>query len=116
MNFSSFLNESVINQYVYHASDRKFKKFNMKKLVQPIIWFTSNKDELISKSIHSSGNKYIYTLKVDIKNPIGWKEYQKLTLYQIESFGYDGAILRNNNNDFHGFVFNPDQITIISIE
>ena len=33
---------------VYHGTNSKFKKFNIKKSVQPIIWFTTDKNSIVS--------------------------------------------------------------------
>jgi hypothetical protein len=116
--FKSWLennNESVIKQIVYHSSSANFRKFNFKTALQEIIWFTSDIDSLKREEKGAQGNKIIYSLQVDIKNPAGWDEYEKYMLDQLKSMGYDGAILPNENG-FDGFVFNPNQIKIVGKE
>lgn len=114
MNFKQFLNESVIEQTVYHGSDKLFKKFNPKKTIGGIIWFTSDKQKIINKEVGASGHGFIYELKVNINNPAGWKEYDKYVLDQLESMGYDGVILPNNDGEFDGFVFDTKNIEIVN--
>lgn len=115
MQFRNFINESAINQPVYHSSDFDFRKFNFKNAIQRIIWFTSDLDSLKKRESGAQGSNIIYTLNVDLKNPAGWNEYEKLLLDQLKELGYDGAILPNENG-FDGFVFDPNQIKIIGKE
>lgn len=115
MNFKQFLNESVIEGTVYHGSDKLFKKFSVKKSIGGIIWFTSNKEKVLSKEAGASGHGYLYELKVTINNPAGWKEYDKYLLMQLESLGYDGAILPDGSGGFDGFVFDPKNIKILKV-
>lgn len=120
LKFTEWLNESenkpsVIQQEVYHSSNEDFKRFNFKNATQKIIWFTSDKDALLRKEKGAQGGKIIYTLKVDIKNPAGWDEYDKFSLDQLNYMGFDGAILTDTNG-FDGFVFSPKQIKIKSKE
>lgn len=115
MRFKNFINESVINQPVYHSSNFDFKKFSFKNAIQRIIWFTSDLDSLKRRDKGAQGSKIIYTLNINLKNPAGWDEYEKLLLDQLRQQGYDGAILPNENG-FDGFVFNPNQIKIIGKE
>jgi len=120
LEFTDWLNEaekipSVIQQDVYHSSNEDFKRFNLKNATQKIIWFTSDQDALKRKEKGAQGGKIIYTLKVDIKNPAGWEEYDKYMLDQLKQMGYDGAVLPEKNG-YDGFVFSPKQIKIISKE
>ena len=109
--------ETKGNKYiVYHGTGEKFTKFDLKKATQGIIWFTSNKQEIISGEVGAQGKGYIITAEVTINNPAGWDEYDKLGLGQLESAGYDGVILKNNDTDYNCFVFSPKQVKIINIE
>jgi hypothetical protein len=47
---------------------------------------------------------------VDIKNPAGWLEYDRLGLGELRRDGFDGVILPKSNGTFDGFVFSPKQI------
>lgn len=113
LNFKKYLLESVVDQIVYHGSDKSFRKFNPKKSIGGIIWFTSDQRKVLEKEVGAAGHGYIYELKVDLKNPAGWDEYDKYLIFQLESMGYDGAILPNGDGSFDGFVFDPNQITIL---
>ena len=95
---------------VYHGTNSKFKKFNLKKATQGIIWFTTNKKEIESGTIGAQGSGIILSLYVRIENPAGWKEYDQLMLDELISRGYDGVILPNKNGSFDGFVFKPNQL------
>jgi len=101
---------------VYHSSNNEFSRFNFKQALQKIVWFTSDKQELLNGNKGAAGNKIIYTLEVTINNPAGWDEYQKYLLDQLRQLGYDGAILPDEDGHFDGFVFNPKNIKILSKE
>jgi hypothetical protein len=116
MNFKIWLTESAVNQTVYHGTDKKFKKFSLKRSTMGIIWFTSDKSKVVNKQVGASGHGYILSLKVNIKNPAGWDEYDKYLLMQLKQMGYDGAILPDEDGHFDGFVFDPNQIEIINYE
>jgi len=116
MNFKQWLiNESAKTIKAYHGSDKSFSKFNLKKSTQGIIWFTSNKENIINKEVGASGHGYIYELEININNPAGWEEYDKYVLDQLQSMGYDSVILPEQDG-FSGFVFDPSKIKIIKKE
>jgi hypothetical protein len=116
-NFTEWLKENTDNKIiVYHSSNNNFNKFNLKQAPQKIIWFTSNKEELLDNNKGAAGNKIIYTLEVSINKPAGWEEYEKYMLNTLEQLGYDGAILPDKNGEFDGFVFKPNQIKILKKE
>lgn len=95
---------------VYHATNKDFKSFNFKNAGQPIIWFTNDLNAIKNKEVGAAGYDFTKELYVSIKNPCGWNEYEKYGLGQLENMGYDGCILKDNNDTFSGFVFNPNQI------
>lgn len=112
----SLLIENTDNKHiVYHGSGRLFKKFDLKKTTQGIIWFTSNKDKILKGEIGAEGSGYVYKCEVTINNPAGWKEYDKYALYQLESMGYDGVILPDDSG-YDCFVFSPSQVKILNVE
>lgn len=94
---------------VYHGTGSKFKKFNLKKATQGILWFTSNKKEIEGGTIGAQGSGVILSLYVRIENPAGWKEYDQLMLDELRNRGYDGVVLPNKDGSFDGFVFDPNQ-------
>ena len=119
-NFNSWFSGSkVVNSdgspfIVYHGTSKKFSKFNIKKATQGIIWFTSNKESVEAGEVGAQGRGYVMDLYADIKNPAGWNEYEKYGLGQIESMGYDGVILPEQDGNITGFVFNSEQLKSIS--
>jgi putative nucleotidyltransferase with HDIG domain len=100
----------------YHGTDIKFRKFSLKKSTQGIIWLTSNKEKIKSREVGASGKGYIVTAEVTINNPAGWSEYDKLGLGELQRDGFDGAVLKDSDNEFTCFVFNPSQIKILKVE
>jgi hypothetical protein len=102
---------------VYHGSNDLFRKFDTNYCTQNLIWFSSDKDSIIQGNTGAAGRKYIYTLEVTINKPAGWNEYQTLGIWELKREGYDGAILKNDDNEhFDGFVFSSDQIKIVNVE
>jgi 2'-5' RNA ligase len=97
-------------QIVYHGTDKKFTTFSVKKATQGILWFTSNKAEIESGDVGAQGSGYILDLYASIKNPAGWKEYDKFGLGELQSRGFDGAILPNKDGSYVGFAFEPTQL------
>lgn len=100
---------------VYHGTASKFKKFDLSKSTQRIIWFTSDKNKILSGEAGAQGRGYIIKAEVTINNPAGWNEYDKLSLEELQRDGYDGAILPDNKNEFDCFVFSTSQIKILEV-
>ena len=114
-----FGNSKVVDEQgnplvVYHGTDKKFTTFNMKKTTQGIIWFTSNKGDIEAGEVGAQGSGVIMPLYASIKNPAGWKEYDKYGLGQLQDMGYDGVILPEKDGSFVGFVFKNTQIKSIN--
>ena len=108
--------DSVVKNIVFHGTNKKFKNFNFSNSLQRIIWFTDDKNSILEGSAGASGKGFIAHLLVNIKNPTGWDLYNKLTLDEIQSKGYDGVILKESDETFNGFVFYPNQVKIIKWE
>jgi hypothetical protein len=108
------LTEKVIT--VYHGTGVYFDKFSFDNAPQKIIWFTSDREGIINKEKGAQTSGYILTLKVNIKNPAGWDEYDKLGLDELQRNGFDGAILEDSDGHFDGFVFKRSQVKIIDRE
>jgi len=107
----------VADKPVFHGTSETFSRFSLKKSTQGIIWFTSDKASIEEGESGAQGIEQILELKVDLRNPAGWKEYDNLGLGELRQRGYDGAILpRGDDGHFDGFVFDPKQIKIIRRE
>ena len=112
--FSKKILQESTNQFiVYHGTNANFRKFNLKKTTQKIFWFTDNKQAILDGNVGAQGKGFILKCAVTINNPCGWDEYEKLTLGQIESQGYDGIILPDGEDGNTYIAFNPSQIKIL---
>ena len=100
---------------VYHGTGKSFNRFDRKKTTQGIIWFTSDRDNILKGEVGAESSGYILTCEVTINNPAGWDEYDKYALAQLSSMGYDGVILTESDG-FDCFVFNPNQVKILKSE
>lgn len=115
MNFGEYyINESVIKDVVYHGTNTLFSKFNFDNAPQKIIWFSSTPNKITDGESGAAGTKYILKLKVNIKNPAGWDEYDKYGLDTLQQMKYDGVILPDKNG-YDGFVFKPSQVKILGV-
>lgn len=107
--------ESKVQQLVYHGTGERFRRF--RKGTQGIIWFTSDRDRILRKDVGAQGHGYIVSLYVDIRNPADWKQYDQLLLAQFKGMKLDGAILPyDGGRQFDGFVFDPAQTKIVSVD
>jgi hypothetical protein len=95
---------------VYHGTAAKFTKFNMKKATQGIAWFTNDKAAIEAGEVGAQGRGYVMDLYAAVKNPAGWKEYDKYTLDELQQRGYDGVLLPESDGTITGFVFEPTQL------
>lgn len=95
---------------IYHGTAANFRKFNLKKQIQGIIWFTSDKSKIEAGEVGAAGKGHIMEMYASIQNPAGWEVYDKRGLYEFKGLGYDGAILPDGNGGFDGFVFKSEQL------
>jgi len=100
---------------VYHGTGSRFRKFNLKKSAQGIIWFTSSKENIINGDLGAAGKGFIITAEVTFTKAAGWREYTDLGFWEFERNGFDGAILPNDHG-FDCFVMSPTQIKILKVE
>ncbi|MFA5405528.1 MAG: hypothetical protein WC358_11390, partial [Ignavibacteria bacterium] len=107
---SKVVDESGKPLVVYHGTGKSFNKFSMKKGSQGVMWFTNDKEAIEKGEVGASDKGKIMNVYLDIKNPAGWKEYEKLGLGQIEDLKYDGIILEEKDSPTNYIVFNPEQI------
>lgn len=107
---SKVINSDGTPMIVHHGTGKKFSKFSLKNAPQPIIWFTSNKSSIEAGEAGAAGKGHVMNLYALIKNPAGWKEYEKYGLGQLKGLGYDGAILPDSDGSITGFVFEPNQL------
>jgi hypothetical protein len=97
---------------VYHGTNADVKNFNPKLAAHSgIIWFTSD-PETSSEYSQQRGlsGANVIPLYASIQNPAGWNDYRNLTIMELKSRGYDGAILKLRNGHIDGFVLKPSQL------
>ena len=102
--------ESKVQRPVYHGTAVDFKRPSLSTSTQGIIWFTSDLQSIEDGDAGAQGRGFVKKWWVDLKNPAGWDEYDKLGLYELKRAGYDGAILPKGNGLVDGFVFSPSQV------
>lgn len=96
---------------VYHGTDKKFSKINLKKGAQGLFWFTSDKSAIEAGEVGAAGRGGIMELYAKIDGPADWKQYDQLMLDEFKSRGLDGAILPESDGTFVGFILDkPTQI------
>ena len=104
----SYMNEETYK--VYHGTNQLFDKFDINRATQGIIWFTDSIESIKNQEHGGLGNKYIMTRYITINNPAGWDEYDKYSLYEINSMGYDGIILPDEDYTSY-IVFSTNSIS-----
>lgn len=133
MNFQQFLNEStelttdkLSSMKFYHGSTEKFESFKVGTgMLGDGIYFTTNKKRAefypkmhLRKTGNVNGIVYIYTVKLDIKNPCVFNELPitKIDSKSIRDKGYDAIALYENGILRELTVFDNKQITITSTD
>lgn len=112
----SLILENSSKLIVYHGTGVNFRKFDIRKSTQGIIWFTSDIEKIKNKEAGANGHGFLITAEVSINNPAGWNEYDKYGLFELKHMGYDGAILKDPDGQFDCFVFSANQIRILKKE
>ena len=93
---------------VYHGTNANFNQFDLDYCSMGIVWFSSNKNTILSGESGACGTSYIKEAYLNIQNPAGWSEYDKWGIGELIDRGYDGIILDDNY-----VVFNVNQIGVI---
>lgn len=94
---------------VYHGTDKEFTKFDKNKTIGGQFWFTNRKDLIEKGEVGAAGKGRIVEAYLSIKNPASWDEYEKFTLDELISRGYDGIILEEKDQNTY-VAFEPTQI------
>lgn len=99
----------------YHGTNADFTRFDLKQSTQGILWFSTDRDKIARGDAGIGIPKRILTVRVTIKNPAGWDDYERLSLWELQSKGHDGVILQDPGDPFFdGFVFKAKQIRIVA--
>ena len=107
---SKVVDENGDPRVVYHGTDKTFNKVNMKKGAQGVFWVTSNKASIDNGEVGAAGAGKVMPLYAKLENPAGWKEYDQLSLDEIEHRGFDGVMLTSKGDQFDAIIFNPTQV------
>lgn len=100
---------------VYHGTDAKISKVNLKKGAQGLFWFASDRSQVENGEVGAAKSGVIMELYAKIENPADWAQYDKLGLYEFKREGLDGAVLKDADGTFTGFVLNdPTQIKSVN--
>lgn len=90
---------------VYHGTDAKISKVNLKKGAQGLFWFSSDKAKIERGDAGAAGRGNIMPLYAKIESPADWGEYDRKMLFELRH-DYDGAILAEKDGSFDGFILN----------
>lgn len=91
-----FKNASQNSIKAYHGSNKLFNKFDTIHTAQGILWFSEDLNDILSGNSGALSSKYIYEVQLNVSNPAGWEEYDKLYLDQIRQQGFDSIHLYDN--------------------
>lgn len=108
-----YLNENVNNVNnvkVYHSTNDKFENFSL-DYAWDGFWFTNSRNAIKNGEVGASGNKYIMTRYITLKNPAGWDEYDKLSVGELINKGYDGVVLPDGDGVVDYLIFNSKSIS-----
>ncbi|MBX3504398.1 MAG: hypothetical protein KF895_02890 [Parvibaculum sp.] len=95
---------------VYHSTDKRFQKFDPKKAIGGQHWFTNDREAIERGEVGAAGRGVVVEAYLSLKNPAGWSEYDKFTLDELISRGYDGLLLPEKDGTATYVAFEPTQI------
>lgn len=96
---------------IYHGTDKIFDEFDVSKSADGSIWFTDNKDKIIKGEVSATGKGQIVERFIN-ENKLklgGWEEYDKYSMDELISKGYDGIKLVDNGETTYQ-IFNPEKL------
>ena len=100
---------------VYHVTTEDFEEFDPKMGAQGVGWFTSNKEKINSSetgaSLRPGKTPRVIEAHLSIQKMAGWDEYEKYSLDELESQGYDGVKL---DDDY--IIFEANQVRQVKPE
>jgi ribosomal protein S18 acetylase RimI-like enzyme len=96
----------------YHGTSKRLKRLDPAKGAFHVVWFSGDRETIEQGESGAESAAYILELRVTMRRPAGWQEYDQLVLDELVSRGYDGAILPRGDS-FDGFVFDASQIEIV---
>lgn len=95
----------------YHGSSRPFDKFSHDYSAMGIFWFSEDINDIKGGTSGAVSSNYISTVDLSVKNTVGWDDYDRYGLQEIENNGFDSIKL-----DDTWVIFDSDRIKIIGWE
>ena len=109
---SSELVDAVSNPKVYHSTNANFTEFDPDTSIGGLHWFSNSLDDVKGGNVGAEGGKIIKEAELNLKNPAGWDEYDRLGIGQLIDEGYDGLKLPDADGKITYAAFNPEQIKV----
>ncbi len=94
---------------VYHGTDTDFAAFDPERSIGTQFWSTTDKSAIEAGDVGAAGKGVIKEMYHRIKNPAGWKEYDKYGIDELISQGYDGLALPDSDGHTTYTAFYPNQ-------
>jgi hypothetical protein len=100
---------------LYHVSNMRFDSFSADFLATGVVWFAKDRESLLESGHGSDADfrkpVYLYTCATTASHPASWDEYDKYSMDELESQGYDSLDV---DDDF--VVFDPEKVEILDVE
>lgn len=95
----------------YHGGPKPIRKFDPKMGAQGVMWFSEDKDKILSGESGASSTKWIMTVELRVDKTAGWDLYDKRGLGEIYQMGYDSI-----NLDHNWVIFDADRVKVTHVE
>lgn len=78
-----------------HGSGVDIEAVDNEKLIGGQFWSTDDLGAIADREVGAAGHGVTIPLRLDMKNPAGWAEYDKFSTGELMGRGYDGLALRD---------------------
>jgi len=92
----------------YHGSDVQIRRFDPRYSAQGVFWFSTDKDKILRGESGAVSTKHLIKALLHVDKTAGWDEYDRHSLDELESLGYDSIHL-----DDDWVIFDPKRIKIV---
>ncbi|GAG62395.1 unnamed protein product [marine sediment metagenome] len=99
------ISQSIIQ--AYHGTVAPFDKFDKNFSTQGGFWFSEDINKIKNQESGAVSSKYIVSVNLLVDKTVGWEEYDRYFLQQIEDDGFDSI-----NLDDNWIIFDPNRIKI----
>lgn len=94
---------------VYHGTDQTFTEFDPDRAIMGQHWFTTDRASIDRGEVGAAGKGVVMEVFLSLQNPAGWAEYDKYSIDELISLGYDGLALEGEGETTY-VAFEPNQI------